>query len=435
MTRIDPKNAAWSLPFVPWLLLLGACVPPQTAAAPSAIGDNDAANYEASPIRIASDAERVRMERYVTQLQAAKKVAKSFVTPGRETVECVDIYSQPSLQRREMQNHRIELAPRTVPPELAGAAEPPRGSENATQLYSITGETCPEGSAPMARLTMETLQRFRTLDEFLRKGGDPDVGEGTIPPAEATHEYATARRTVDNWGAESVFNLWSPYVETADEFSLSQLWVVRGSGVNRETVEAGWQVYRNLYGDWRAHLFIYFTPDNYGSGGCYNLSCSGFVQVSNTVYIGGGFTNYSTASGPQYTMKLLMYKDGPAGHWWLKYGDTWVGYYPRSLFDSNGLESRAERFSFGGEIVNKHPGDRHTATDMGSGHWPYEGFGHTAYQRGMRYVDTQNIYRFATGMSVSKTNRECYDMDVTDSSGTWETYAFLGGSGRNTKCP
>jgi len=200
-------------------------------------------------------------------------------------------------------------------------------------------------------------------------------------------------------------------------------------------VETGWQVYRDLYGDWRAHLFIYFTPDNYGSGGCYNLSCRGFVQVNNTVYIGDGFTVYSSDGGPQYWIKLLWYKDGTEGHWWLRYGDTWVGYYPRTLFDDNGLRNEADRIDFGGEIVNTRTDNRHTRTDMGSGNWPYQGYGYAAYQRGLRYVDTSNFYQRATGLNRSVTNRMCYDLDLLSSSGSWEEYFYFGGSGLNTSCP
>ena len=56
------------------------------------------------------------------------------------------------------------------------------------------------------------------------------------------------------------------------------MWVYRGSGANLDPVEAGWQKYQDLYGDANPHLFIYFTPDNYGAGGRYNTSCTGWVQ-------------------------------------------------------------------------------------------------------------------------------------------------------------
>jgi hypothetical protein len=119
----------------------------------------------------------------------------------------------------------------------------------------------------------------------------------------------------------------------------------------------------------------------------------------------------------------------------LKYEDTWVGYYPRSLFDSNGLRNHGAEVDFGGEIVNTSPGGAHTHTDMGSGYWPYQGFGSAAYQRNIKYVDTSNYYRHATGLSDSRTDSSCYDIDLFESSGSWDVYFYFGGSGHNTSCP
>ena len=385
--------------------------------------------------RIASAEERARMEKYVADLQSSKSVITSFAGLSGETIDCVDVNGQPALKRPEMRGHVVQFAPGTTPQGRADSMTPEDKLLVPGQLYGLTGERCPERSVPMTRLTMDTLKRFQTLDEFLRRKFidiEKPTGGGS---AAVAHEYAHAARTVDNWGAESVFNVWSPYVEQANEFSLSQMWVTRGSGSNLETVEGGWQVYRDLYGDWRAHLFIYFTPDNYGNGGCYNLSCSGFVQVNNNIHIGGGFSNYSSDGGTQYAFKLLWYKDGREGHWWLRYQDTWVGYYPRTLFDTNGLRNDASYVDFGGEIVNRKTDNRHTRTDMGSGNWPYQGYGATAYQRAVRYVDTSNFYQQATNLNRSVTNDRCYDLSLHSSSGTWEQYFYFGGSGRNSQCP
>ena len=71
--------------------------------------------------------------------------------------------------------------------------------------------------------------------------------------AASPHEWATAYQNVDNHGGRATFNVWNPFVEQPGEFSLSQLWVIGGA----QTVEAGWQVSRNLYGDDRTHLFVY----------------------------------------------------------------------------------------------------------------------------------------------------------------------------------
>lgn len=417
------------------LLALAAFVTTKKLARETPEPGNSSPNRPQTEDRISNAEERARMQRYVAELQSSKTVIKSFRGLSGETIDCVDVFNQPALKRKGMEGHAVEFAPKTQLPEARD--ETLKGQEKLRvpdQLYSLTGETCADKSVPMARLTMETLKNFRTLDEFFQKQftdiEKPGGGSGS-----STHEYATVRRTVDNWGGESILNLWSPYNEQSNEFSLSQIWVVRGSEGNRETVEGGWQKYRDLYGDWRSHLFIYFTPDNYGSGGCYNLSCNGFVQTNGSVYIGGGFTNYSSDGGTQYEFKLLWYKDGTEGHWWLRYGDTWVGYYPRTLFDDNGLRNKASRVSFGGEIVNRRTDNRHTRTDMGSGHWPSEGFGSAAYQRAVRYVDTSNFYQRATGLSTSVTNDDCYDLSLSSSSGSWEEYFYFGGSGFNSGCP
>jgi len=297
-------------------------------------------------------------------------------------------------------------------------------------------------------MTLEDLKRFNTMQDFWNRlpqsvrdeAGEISTEAGDIEaPADgptALHQYAHAERNVSNWGAESILNVWRPYTERSDEFSLSQIWVVRGSGSNRETVETGWQKYRDLYGDWNSRLFIYFTPDNYADDGdgCYNLTCGAFVQVNNSVYIGGAFNNYSSHGGSQYAIKLLWYKDGTTGHWWLRYGDTWVGYYPRSLFDGNGLRDRASEVDFGGEIINRDVGSQHTRTDMGSGYMPGYGWRWAAYQRALRYVDTSNYYRQASGLTSSRSDADCYDITQHSSTGSWERYFYFGGWGYNSQC-
>lgn len=404
------------------------------------------------------------MADYLTQHVYPRDIVAGFTTVAGDDVDCVDIHAQPALRRPGMERHVIEFAPKTFPKaerqgplqSLGEGEQSDKVSSEAVVVAPPIGspnEQCPHGSVPLRRLTMDTLQRFRTLEDFRKKvpshigqvrDGELDrmddkqiPADDLVPPrigASSLHQYAHAYQYVANWGAETVLNLWNPYVERSDEFSLSQMWVVRGSGANTETVEAGWQKYRDLYGDWNARLFIYFTPDNYGSGGCYNLTCGAFVQTNNTVYIGGAFSQYSQLGGAQWEIKLLWYKDGPNGHWWLRYGNTWVGYYPRTLFDANGLRDQASLVDFGGEIIDKRTNGRHTYTDMGSGHWPYEGFGYAAYQRALQYVDTTNFYRDASSLTATRTDRECYDIALYHSSDAWGWYFYFGGSGYNINC-
>jgi hypothetical protein len=403
--------------------------------------------------RVANATELARMQQFTDNRVDPSSVVDHFVAPDGSEVDCVDINRQPALTRPEMRGHRIELQPRTWPdgPEASHLNADEQEAEQETKNFGLG---CPEGSVPITRISLDTLRRFRTLEDFFKKvpshlqsqvskraseatGDFAMNSDGEEPPRDgptSLHQYAYGNQAVVNWGGESVLNLWSPYVQRSNEFSLSQIWVVRGSGSTKETVEAGWQLYPDKYGDWNARLFIYFTPDNYGSGGCYNNDCGKFVQVSNTIYPGTKYSAYSTYDGPQKTITLLLYKDGTTGSWWLRHGDTWVGYWPRSLFDSAGLRDQAARVTFGGEIIDRQTGGTHTRTDMGSGQFPAAGFGRAAYQRGIRYVDTSRFYRNVS-LAVARTDSYCYDIaQRTSSSSGWERYFYFGGSGYNTNC-
>ena len=43
--------------------------------------------------------------------------------------------------------------------------------------------------------------------------------------------------------------------------------LIAGSGAGLQTVEVGAQTYRDLYGDWNPHLFIFYTTNGYTQSG------------------------------------------------------------------------------------------------------------------------------------------------------------------------
>lgn len=395
--------------------------------------------------RVKDPAELARMQQHLDSLYDAKDVRHQFRSPQGDDIDCVDVYRQPALRQPGMENHVIQFAPSTFPKQLEPAPAAPgadaRQPVQAELAFSMdaTGAArrCPQGTVPILRLSMDTLKRFKSLEDFRRKVPSHLAGDADRVGSTASHQYATYRQTVDNLGAESALNLWNPAVEVASEFSLSQIWVGRGTGADTETVEAGWQNYRNLYGDNNSRLFIYFTPDNYGSGGCYNLTCGAFVQTDTSIAIGSAFSGYSTTGGTQNEVKLFWFKDGTAGHWWLRVGTTWVGYYPRSKFDANGIADKGGRVTFGGEIINNRTGGRHTHTDMGSGAFAAQGWQRAAYHRLIQYVDTGNVYRSPASLSAITTDSYCYDSGAVGNdttAGGWGRYFYYGGTGYNANC-
>jgi hypothetical protein len=390
-------------------------------------------------VRVRDDEERARMERYLADFVRQEDIVDSIALSAGEVADCVAIERQPALRRPELQGHTLQQRTPADPDErtddrsLSPLKDPASAEELAAaiQEYGSDSRTCPENSVPIRRLTIDILDNFETLEDFFRARPPHDLTGPTN-----LHQYAYSYIFTDNWGSQSTLNVWSPYTEKANEFSLSQIAVTRGSGDDKETVEAGWQKYRDLYGDYRPRLFIYFTPDNYGSGGCYNLTCGAFVQVNNSVYIGGGFTNISSHPHPStaWEFTIRWQRHGETGDWWLKYGDTWVGYYPSNLFDDSGLRPRGSKASFYGEIIDRQTGDRHTRTDMGSGHFPGDGFRYAAYQRRVRTITTGNVWNLRPVLSTTRTDADCYDISVNSSSGSWERYFYFGGPGYNAHC-
>uniref|UniRef100_A0A0D3G3R3 Neprosin PEP catalytic domain-containing protein n=1 Tax=Oryza barthii TaxID=65489 RepID=A0A0D3G3R3_9ORYZ len=169
------------------------------------------------------------------------------------------------------------------------------------------------------------------------------------------------------YGAKASLNVWPAKVASPAEFSLSQIWLISGSfGNDLNTIEAGWQVSPQLYGDNNPRFFTYWTNDAYQETGCYNLHCSGFVQTNSRIAMGAAISPISSFAGRQFDITLLIWKDPKQGHWWLQLGSgALVGYWPSFLFSH--LGARADMAQFGGEVVNTRPSGSHTPTQMGSG--------------------------------------------------------------------
>ena len=127
-----------------------------------------------------------------------------------------------------------------------------------------------------------------------------------------------------------------------------------------------------------------------------------------------------------------------SGNWWLKVQDEEVGYWPQSIFTY--LASGATTLDWGGEIYNSKPGGSHTKTQMGSGHFPDEGYGRASYFRNIQYMDSTGNFRDAEdmGLILYVTNPSCYNIDVQNDKNYFGngTHVYFGGPGYSEdKCP
>ncbi|XXG45968.1 hypothetical protein AAC387_Pa02g0917 [Persea americana] len=177
------------------------------------------------------------------------------------------------------------------------------------------------------------------------------------------------------------------------------------------------EVSDGLFGDNATRLYAFWGTDD---GGCFNLICSGFVQTGQAVTLGAA-TRVSTYGGEQIVIKVKIYWDNTTRSWWLAVENTLVGYWPGSLFKN--MAGNADIIQWGGQVHNSLPRGRHTSTQMGSGHFPVEGFRKSAFFDKCVYFDTDT--------NIGKTPRDGYQKVVSKPTcyGISDIYPVEGGPG------
>ncbi|CAN1334964.1 hypothetical protein LINPERPRIM_LOCUS36576 [Linum perenne] len=291
---------------------------------------------------------------------------------------------------------------------------PKEGNENETsmaesfQLWTDSGESCPQGTVPIRRTTEKDVLRANELNRFGKK---KPIRHSRRDSSGTGHEHAVVFVNGEQYyGAKANINVWAPRVSDPYEFSLSQIWLISGSfGNDLNTIEAGWQVSPELYGDSYPRFFTYWT-------------------------VSSSSLSYSLLN--QLTLLRKPGQDPKHGHWWLQYGPRLlVGYWPLSLFSH--LRNHATMVQFGGEIVNSRSSGVHTSTQMGSGHFGEEGYGKASYFRNLKTVDWDNNLlplSNSKNLHVLADRPGCYDVKQ-GMNNDWGNFFYYGGPGLNVRCP
>lgn len=395
--------------------------------------------------RVAHEEAFSEMKSHILGLYEGVDAPHSFVDDSGAIFDCIPIEQQPALR-----GSKEKLpAPPDLPPLESDSYLPPDAAARSTGEEERADTTvgsplapgrkdwhgnvmhCPEGTIPMRRVTLETLTGFETLQDFKRKGPGvagrpPRASEPATVPA--THRWAHAYQNVDNGGGHSFLNMWRPAIGANQIFSLSQHWYVGGSGANLQTIECGWQVYPALYHDAEPHLFTYWTADGYHNTGCYNLSCSAFVQLGSSFAPGMRVGPTSVYGGPQYVMELAYWLTG--GRWWLYYNGTSganaIGYYPTSLYQGGALASHATEIDYGGETVGTT-----SFPPMGSGQFANQRWQKAAYQRTIGYWPPAGGAMINANLTPSQGWPSCYTAEVVMYGAPWYESLWYGGPGGN----
>jgi hypothetical protein len=309
-------------------------------------------------------------------------------------------------------------------------------------------ERGPEGTVPILRKNLEAIAINKPLRKYLsrfrgRNSNSPLRAQKTFPDPEedGTHRYAFSRQAVINWGGEANIEVWDPWVEISDDFSLLQIGVSNTNDQgNRHSVEAGWQVFQDMYGDWSPHLFVFYTTDDYHDGdnlGGYNTDVDGWVQYDSTIFPGTRFAPTSVVNGQHYQIfiKYQLFE----GNWWFNCLGRWIGYYPTKLWQGNqstfeGLGDHADHIAFWGEVFDSDDVASRMSTDMGSGIFP-DGGGQSAFMTNLKFQSTRadggNMENYDGGGEILQEDPDMYRIETHfhEEPTQWESWQNVGGPG------
>ncbi|KAF3581064.1 hypothetical protein DY000_02032177, partial [Brassica cretica] len=380
--------------------------------------------------------------------QLNKQALKSLESSNGEIIDCISIANQPAFDHPMLKNHTIQMTPSSYPHEVLteedNAPTPSNDEEqpeNTVQPWQLVGE-CPENTIPIKRITKEDLLRE---DNIKNHGNKSNISQPHqfYHPKDTTnysgHEYAITSVSDGPYrGTKAQINVWKPRVQEVGESSISQISIIGGkfdAGLN--SIQAGSHVHPALYGDDNPRFFIYWTVSSHKlflkKKNVLINWCPGFVQINKKLTPGYLLTPISTYNGPQVKFTIQMWKDPKTGNWWLQLNDQeLIGYWPKEIF-TNLADEGASVIEWGGEVVNKKKDGQHTTTEMGSGHFPSEGFGKASSFEVIKIIDMNNGLIDPVKVKTLVSRPACYDIK-TGYDKKYEVFFYYGGPGRNPNC-
>ncbi|ESQ32129.1 hypothetical protein EUTSA_v10004316mg [Eutrema salsugineum] len=378
-----------------------------------------------------------------------KPALKTIKSEDGDIIDCVNIHKQHAFDHPALRNHKIQMKP-SVEFDTKKTNIPNNGSAKpiTSQIWSKSGN-CPIGTIPVRRVSREdisrasspshfgrkTPRRYNFLDNALQHKANFNLtAEKLTEPRPNNRSEAIIVALGFNYvGAQSDINVWNPPRVQAGDYSSAQIWLLGGLSDTFESIEAGWMVNPNVFGDSRTRLFAYWTRDAYTKTGCINLLCSGFVQTTTKFALGAAIDPVSSFH-EQYYISISMFLDPNSGNWWLTCGDNVMGYWPGTLFSS--LKHSATAVQWGGEVyspnVMKKP---HTKTPMGSGAWAYDLLGYACFHTNIRIKDFSLQIKYPQHLSEYVDEYNCYSTKLYRETYMSEPQFFFGGPGQNRFCP
>ncbi|KAM0904933.1 hypothetical protein ACQ4PT_017712 [Festuca glaucescens] len=213
------------------------------------------------------------------------------------------------------------------------------------------------------------------------------------------------------------------------QWSSTTFWIFHDGDGNKSscnTIQVGWHINPDRYGDSHTHFYTLWTRDGYETTGCFNMDCPGFIRVDGAVIAPGDAIHHvSDVPGVHaQNITLRVNKDKKTGDWWVYYGfnniPTGVGYFPKSLFSY--LAQKATRVAFGAFVRSKRS---NPTPPMGSGALPNGGMGRPASFTDLRFIDHEGNSRpIMADLPKTVTDEKCHSITPID-----HAECFYGGPG------
>uniref|UniRef100_A0ACD5U9R7 Uncharacterized protein n=1 Tax=Avena sativa TaxID=4498 RepID=A0ACD5U9R7_AVESA len=221
-----------------------------------------------------------------------------------------------------------------------------------------------------------TSQEFNNGTSFLSLAGSlqglADTMSGSLIPYWATHQIS-AGDTAGYYGFSVTMDVYD-FLLTSEQSSLALVNIFTAGDASLasvNTIQIGWEVSPQSYGDSHAHLYAYWSPTGFRTSECLDTNCPGLQpEAGASMVLGDIIEPVSQPNGIKQNITVKVLKDGILGDWLVHCGfnqhePALIGHYPRSLFPG-GLADRATDIHIGGIVVTR-------STDlasMGSGYLP-----------------------------------------------------------------
>ncbi|KAI3835342.1 hypothetical protein MKW98_020458 [Papaver atlanticum] len=233
-------------------------------------------------------------------------------------------------------------------------------------------EGCPSETVPIRRTTKQDLVNAKNFFNRIKRRHYVSVQ----PFAEKVY-----------YGGKAKISIANPSVDP-DKFSTGQFWIQNVPVEELNSIEFGWTVYPELFGDNKTRVFGLWMADGFKETGCYNMLCAGFVQV-HPEYSFGEYIRPGTYGEDQRVFDFSVHQDRESGNWWFINGVTnaKIGYWPKEIFTH--LANNASVIGYGG-VPGANLGE--PTPPMGHGYLPNTNSTYTCCMVDMKVFSDRGTY-------------------------------------------